>query len=80
MESITINIIKTRENKREMSLPGFKKLLTDWASPPDLQVSQLTKFIYLFLQHQLAVKNYTKFTSELENGMSHWPTRSEEGR
>ena len=29
MESITINIIKTRENKREMSLPGFKKLLTD---------------------------------------------------
>ena len=60
----SITIIKPREKKRgNESFDGFKrKILLDCTDPPDLQVSKLTEFVYLFLECKPAVKNDTKVT------------------
>ena len=61
----SIAIIKPRENKRgNESFSSFhRKILSDWTNPSNLQMSQLTEFVHLFLQCALTVKNYTEITS-----------------
>ena len=75
-------IIKPRENKRrnESFSSFYRKILSDWTDPSNLQISQLTEFVHLFLQCELTVKNEPRLRAALENEMSLWPTRTEEGR
>ena len=62
-ESVTVT--RSGENKRgNESLGVFKRqMLSDCTDPPDLQVSKLTEFVYLFLECKPAVKNDSKVTS-----------------
>ena len=78
----SIAIIKPRENTRgNARFSSFhRKILWDWTDPPNLQISQLTEFVHLFLQCELTVKNDTEITSCTGKEMSLWPTRTEEGR